>query len=31
VVNKGLWLQQGQVQAFGAISDVIEDYQAAAI
>lgn len=28
--NKGLWLQQGQVQAFGAITDVIDKYQAAA-
>jgi ABC-2 type transport system ATP-binding protein/lipopolysaccharide transport system ATP-binding protein len=25
--TKGLWLQQGQVRAFGTISDVIEKYQ----
>jgi ABC-type polysaccharide/polyol phosphate transport system ATPase subunit len=28
--NKGLWLQRGQVQAFGEITDVIESYQAVA-
>jgi ABC-type polysaccharide/polyol phosphate transport system ATPase subunit len=29
--NRGLWLQQGQVRACGAIADVIENYQAAAL
>jgi ABC-type polysaccharide/polyol phosphate transport system ATPase subunit len=29
--NKGLWLQEGKIRAFGQISDVIKDYQAAAI
>ncbi len=28
--NKGLWLQQGQVRAFGDINDVVESYQAVA-
>jgi ABC-type polysaccharide/polyol phosphate transport system ATPase subunit len=29
--NKGLWLQRGQVRAFGTIADVIENYQAAGL
>ncbi len=28
--NKGLWLRRGQVQAFGAVDQVIESYQAVA-
>jgi homopolymeric O-antigen transport system ATP-binding protein len=29
--NKALWLEQGQVRAFGAVADMIESYQASAI